>query len=150
MTIRVKDGRSFRQACDDNGINFWQAYDKIRMHRMSPDEAIKYVKEHKPKYMCRGKTLRQYCIENGVPYNRVVDYHNLGAKESFEEIIDKKLYRKNVYTDFQFCKDHNINYWNAKMRHNYAVIRKDCNKSFKDFCKDIYHLSPSGIVTANS
>lgn len=140
MTIHVKDGRTFRQACKDNGINFWQAYDKIRMHRMSPDDAIKYVKTIPEVYKCRGLTLRQYCLQHNVPYGKVVDYHNTGAKESFEDIVDNKLYLKNCYTDTQFCKDNGLNYCNAKARHHYARTFKDCQQSFREFCKSYYKL----------
>lgn len=140
MTIHVKDGRSFRQACKDNGVTFWQAYDKIRMFNMSPDDAIKYVKTIPEVYKCRGKTLRQYCLQHNVPYSRVVDYHNAGAKESFEDIIDNKLYNKSIHSDTKFCKDNGIKYFNAKARHYYAIINKDCQQSFKEFCKDYYKL----------
>lgn len=140
MTIYVNDGRTFRQACKFAGIGFWQAYDKVRKYNMSPDDAIKYVKNLEYPYMCHGITLRQYCIKNHVPYGKVVDYHISGAKESFEEIVDKKLYKKSIYSDTQFCKDFNLKYWNAKARHNYAITYKDCKQSFKDFCKDYYKL----------
>lgn len=143
MTIRVKDGRTFQQACKDNGVTFWQAYDKIRKYRMTPDEAIKYVKTIPETYTCHGMSLRQYCLNHDIPYNSVVGYHNTGAKESFEDIVDKGLYRKNAYTDFQFCKDCNINYFNAKARHYYAMIHFNCNKSFREFCKGYYNICNS-------
>lgn len=140
MTIYVKDGRTLQQACKDSGVTFWQVYDKMRYYDYTPDEAIKYCINIKKTYMCYGKTLRQYCIENNVPYQSVINYHNDGNKESFEDIVDKKLFRKNNYTDYQFCKDHNINYNNAKARHYYAMVVKDCQQSFKEFCKDCYKL----------
>ena len=107
---------------------------------MSPDKAIQYCKNLKPRYMCHGKTLRQYCKDVNVPYNSVVKYINEGGKESFEEIVDNKLYKKNCYSDTQFCKDMNINYRNAKCRYYYNIIHKDCNKTFREFCKDCYKL----------
>lgn len=143
MTIRVKDGRSFRQACKDNGVTYWQAYDKIRLYKMSPDDAIKYVKAMPEAYKCHGMSLRKYCIAHNTPYASVISYHNTGAKESFEEIVDKKLYKKNAYTDMQFCKDHDIKYFNAKARHYYAMIHFNCDKSFREFCKGYYNICNS-------
>lgn len=140
MTIHLKDGRTFRQACKDNGVKFWQVYDKIRVRGMSPEKAIEYVKNLKGTYMCHGKTLRQYCIENKVPYQSVIKYRNDGGKESFEEVIERKLYNKNNYTDLQFCKDHNIKYNNAKARHYYDMMYHDCQKTFKEYCINCYNL----------
>ena len=140
MTIYVKDGRTLQQACKDSGVTFWQVYDKMRYYDYTPDQAIKYCVNIKKTYMCYGKTLRQYCIENNIPYQSVINYHNDGGKESFEDIVDKKLFRKNNYTDYQFCKDFNINYNNAKARHYYAIYVKNCQQSFKEFCKDCYKL----------
>ena len=140
MTIHLKDGRTFRQACIDSGVKFRKVYDKIRVRGMSPEKAIEYVKNLKGIYMCHGKTLRQYCIEHKVPYQSVIKYRNEGGKESFEEIVERKLYNKNNYSDLQFCKDHNINYNNAKARHYYDMLHHDCKKTFKEYCISCYNL----------
>ena len=140
MTIRVKDGRTFQQACKDNSITFWQAYSKMRYHSCTPDKAIEYCISPRKTYMCHGKTLKQYCTDNNISYQSVVAYHYNGGKESFEDIVDKKLFIKRNNTDSQFCKDHDINYNNAKARHYYATVVKDCKQSFKEFCKSYYKL----------
>ena len=140
MTLFVKDGRTFQQACKDNGLTFWQAYDKIRKYGYSPDKAIEHCKGLKEIYKCHGKTLRQYCGEHKIPYSSVISYYKLDDKESFETIVDKELYKKTLNSDTRFCKDKGIKYCNAKARHYYAITHKDCDKSFKDFCKDYYKL----------
>jgi hypothetical protein len=140
MTILTSDGRSFRKACEYAGVTFWQAYDKIRIYGMSPDEAIRYCQKHKGIYKCHGMNLRQYCITHDIPYQCVLNYHYLDTQSSFEDIVDKKLYKKQPYTDTQFCKDNGINYKRAKERYYYSVYRKDYDKNFREFCKDCYKL----------
>lgn len=126
--------------CKRHGVKLWAVYDKIRKYKMSVDKAVAYCKRVPPRYTCYGESLRQYCIHNGIPYSQVLTTHYDFPLESFEDICDKKLWLKPKSTDKDFCQFHNISYTQAKSRYWYAVYNKDCNKSFREFCKDCYSL----------
>lgn len=96
---------------------------------MTVDKAVEYW------YTCYGESLRQYCIRNKLPYSQALAAHYDYPEESFEDICDKKLWLKPRSTDTDFCRLHNISYTQAKSRY-----WKDCNKSFRDFCRYCYNL----------
>lgn len=68
----------------------------------------------KPKYKYKGKTLRQYCIENGLNYTHVLS--RVWAGKPIEEAIQYRQYSKNKGYKYEYegiplpkwCKLHKI------------------------------------------
>lgn len=59
-------GKSLRQYCIENGLNYMSVCDRINRKYEKPEESVKNIKPRK-KY--NGKSVRQICKEKGVSYS---------------------------------------------------------------------------------
>lgn len=135
----MNDGTKFRDAVKACGLSWWACYDRIRVFNETPEQAIQHFKDHPPvHYKFGDKSLRQHCKDVGVPYQSVAQFHKDFPHIPLKDIIEGRLWHKNYTTDTQWCKEHNISYPNAKSRFRYYQIYKDEQRTFREFCKDIY------------
>lgn len=139
--LLTNDGRKVEEVCKELNIPFWSVYDRIRIHNQTPDEAVQYfVNKPAVHYRYNGKSLRQYCKEQGLSYTSIARFHRDFPKISLEDVITKRMWIKRPEPDTVWCKQHNIPYAAAKNRHRYHQIYNDEQRTFRQYCKDFYKL----------
>lgn len=75
---KLENGQSLSKWCLENKVPYDCIWRRIVYEKMSIDDAIKNYKASvtQPKhckFRYKGKTLRQYCFENGLKYQYIID-----------------------------------------------------------------------------
>lgn len=149
---KLESGQSVSKYCRSNKISYDCIWNRITFKNMTPDQAVedylsKRGKPHIYKWMYKGVVLSQYCKNNNLPYQKIVNtYYNLNHKNkinrkniTMEEVVEmyergeNKKQKKYFYHGKPLkmaCEEYGINYIhviNAYLRYNfYNVNKKPC------------------------
>lgn len=94
---KLENGETLSKFCRSNKIPYSPLWERVSLQGMTPNEAVEdfLSKRGKPHY-CNWTygdiTLSQYCKNNGLPYQKIINtYHNLNHYN--------KVNRKNISMD---------------------------------------------------
>lgn len=76
--FRMKNGKTLRQYCLENGISYKGAYMRCDEEGLTPEEAVERVRTgvlYNRKHYVNGMTLKDFCRQNSVCYNSVLVLH---------------------------------------------------------------------------
>ena len=105
-------GIPLKQYCDENGLSYQNIISYMSRYRgterfkgLSDDEFVEAIMEQyqpfEPKYLYKGLTLREYCIQNDLSYYSVVSFVKRrlakGSAKSVDELIDEGIKTINRY-----------------------------------------------------
>ena len=112
-------GIPLKQYCDENNLNYKNIIAYISRNRnaenfkeLSDDDFVEEVMENyqpfEPKYLYKGLTLREYCIQNDLSYYSVVSFVKRklakGSTKSIDELIDEGIKTINRYGIIYYYK----------------------------------------------
>ena len=84
----MKDGKTLRQYCLENGISYKGAYTRCDEEGLTPEEAVQKVRTgvlYNRKHYVNGMTLKEFCRVNEIPYNNVLVLHKRFKDISIQE-----------------------------------------------------------------
>lgn len=88
---KLADGQSLMKYCKANKIPYCCIWERVSLKGMNPEEAIKdyLAKKGQPRtcrFWWKGITFRQYCKQNKLPYQSIIDTMRM-LDLSLEEVM---------------------------------------------------------------
>ena len=175
-------GIPLKQYCEENDLNYRNIITYMSRYRntdnlknLSDDEFVEAIMEQyqpfEPKYLYKGITLREYCIQNDLSYYSVVTFVKRklanGSTKSIDDLIDEGIKSINRYGIIyyykgvplkEYCKENDLNVSSiraailrkqAKTNQPLQEIVNDCVETYQKFTIKYYYNGESLLSFCN-
>lgn len=175
-------GIPLKQYCEENDLSYRNIITYMSRYRnadnlknLSDDEFVEAIMDQyqpfEPKYLYKGITLREYCIQNDLSYYSVVSFVKRklakGSTKSIDDLIDEGIKTINRYGIIyyyngvplkDYCKENDLNASSircailrklAKTNQPLQEIVNDCVESYQKFTIKYYYNGESLLSYCN-
>lgn len=175
-------GIPLKQYCEENDLSYRNIITYMSRYRntdnlknLSDDEFVEAIMEQyqpfEPKYLYKGITLREYCIQNDLSYYSVVTFVKRklanGSTKSIDDLIDEGIKSINRYGIIyyykgvplkEYCKENDLNVSSiraailrkqAKTNQPLQEIVNDCVETYQKFTIKYYYNGESLLSFCN-
>ena len=175
-------GIPLKQYCEENDLSYRNIITYMSRYRntdnlknLSDDEFVEAIMEQyqpfEPKYLYKGITLREYCIQNDLSYYSVATFVKRklanGSTKSIDDLIDEGIKSINRYGIIyyykgvplkEYCKENDLNVSSiraailrkqAKTNQPLQEIVNDCVETYQKFTIKYYYNGESLLSFCN-